>query len=101
MQKLYPEHVVVLQASFTWCRPCKGFIRAYEVRPCQDLYPSAALEGLIPLANSLTLQFIPQMVFWWKVHAAEPSNTTKFLAMSHARCVLITPESDSLAVRRA
>ena len=32
IKEQYPKHVVVLQASFTWCRPCKGFIRAYEVR---------------------------------------------------------------------
>jgi hypothetical protein len=28
----HPQRVVVLEASFTWCRPCKGFQRSYEVR---------------------------------------------------------------------
>lgn len=26
----HPERVVVLEASFTWCRPCKAFQRPYE-----------------------------------------------------------------------
>lgn len=28
----HPRRVVVLEASFTWCRPCKGFQKSYEVR---------------------------------------------------------------------
>ena len=27
----HPSRLLVLEASFTWCRPCKGFQRAYEV----------------------------------------------------------------------
>jgi len=26
----HAQRVVVLEASFTWCRPCKGFVRPYE-----------------------------------------------------------------------
>ena len=27
----HPQRVVVLEASFTWCRPCKGFQKSFEV----------------------------------------------------------------------
>jgi thiol:disulfide interchange protein len=27
----HPDRLIVLEASLTWCRPCKGFERAYQV----------------------------------------------------------------------
>ena len=27
----FSESLVIIEASMTWCRPCKGFERAYEV----------------------------------------------------------------------
>lgn len=30
----FGQRLVVVEASMTWCRPCKGFERAYEVRAC-------------------------------------------------------------------
>ncbi len=32
LSAMHPRRVVVLEASFTWCRPCKGFQKSYEVR---------------------------------------------------------------------
>lgn len=29
--KEHAERLIVLEASMTWCRPCKGFERAYQV----------------------------------------------------------------------
>lgn len=26
----HPRRLIVLEASFTWCRPCKGFARSYQ-----------------------------------------------------------------------
>ena len=30
LAKAHPRRLLVLEASFTWCRPCKGFARAYQ-----------------------------------------------------------------------
>ena len=27
----HAQRLIVLEASLTWCRPCKGFERSYEV----------------------------------------------------------------------
>lgn len=27
-----PDHLIVLEAGLTWCRPCKGFERTFQVR---------------------------------------------------------------------
>lgn len=28
----HAQRLIVLEASLTWCRPCKGFERSYEAR---------------------------------------------------------------------
>ncbi len=30
----HAQQLIVLEASLTWCRPCKGFERAFQVRHC-------------------------------------------------------------------
>ncbi len=30
----HAQQLIVLEASLTWCRPCKGFERAFQVRNC-------------------------------------------------------------------
>lgn len=36
----HPKRVIVLEASFTWCRPCKAFQRPYEVLISYDCLPA-------------------------------------------------------------
>lgn len=33
----HAQQLVVLEASLTWCRPCKGFERAFQVQECFNL----------------------------------------------------------------
>lgn len=56
MQKLYPRHVIVLQASFTWCRPCKGFIRPYE--KFAEAYPNTIFVKFYGNSNEHTKKMI-------------------------------------------
>jgi len=32
----HAQRLIVLEASLTWCRPCKGFERTYQVRAAVD-----------------------------------------------------------------
>ena len=35
----HAPRLIVLEASLTWCRPCKGFERTYQARPPPALAP--------------------------------------------------------------
>ncbi len=37
----HAPRLIVLEASLTWCRPCKGFERTYQARPPPALAPRA------------------------------------------------------------
>ena len=40
--KEHAQQLIVLEASLTWCRPCKGFERALQVRSAEH-----AAEGFL------------------------------------------------------
>lgn len=50
----YGERLVVVEASMTWCRPCKGFERPFEVGPA-DLMHCMASFGCAHIAVVRTL----------------------------------------------
>lgn len=39
----HAQQLIVLEASLTWCRPCKGFERAFQVRHTQLPVASTSL----------------------------------------------------------
>ena len=46
----HAQRLIVLEASLTWCRPCKGFERTYQVR--------AAVESMSALLGSNPAQVL-------------------------------------------
>lgn len=49
----HPQRLVVLEASFTWCRPCKGFTRPYEVGRSAPPRPAPPRLVVLDLASPL------------------------------------------------
>lgn len=66
----HPRRVVVLEASFTWCRPCKGFQKSYE--KFAEHYPETIFLKLYGNSNAntkaifqrLKVPMTPHFTFW-------------------------------------
>ena len=61
----FGEKLVIVEASMTWCRPCKGFERAYEVRSvlgessqeyCRHFCVAEVVDPMQPVGMSLCIQ---------------------------------------------
>jgi Ca2+-binding EF-hand superfamily protein len=66
----HPRRVVVLEASFTWCRPCKGFQKSFE--KFAEHYPETIFLKLYGNSNAntkaifqrLQVPMTPHFTFW-------------------------------------
>jgi hypothetical protein len=62
----HPDRLVVLMASVTWCRPCKGFQENYEAG-------AAAPLACVPLLVALVLDVPSAAHFWpWVIVGVGP-----------------------------
>ena len=85
----HPDRVVVLEASFTWCRPCKGFQRPYEARrPSRGTPPWSRIRTHVqagPVVLCCRLRWPLRWPLHWHLTPLSRASSPRFVLRRPAR----------------